>query len=101
MIDLSSHHAVVTGSGTGIGLSIARSLAAAGARVTLMGRNLERLEQVSADIARAKAVRVDVTDEASVETAMQVAQALAPVSILPAAQKQLRYRKRRPRCGIK
>lgn len=40
---LQGRHAVVTGGGRGIGAAIASALAAAGARLTLMGRDLEML----------------------------------------------------------
>ncbi|WP_298290507.1 SDR family NAD(P)-dependent oxidoreductase [Novosphingobium sp.] len=82
MTDLAGHHAVITGGGTGIGAAIARTLHGAGARVTLMGRRLEPLEQVAALLPGSTAICVDVTDEASVEDAMAEARAVAPVSIL-------------------
>ncbi len=41
---LEGQHAVVTGGGTGIGAAIARALAAQGARITLVGRRIEKLE---------------------------------------------------------
>ncbi|MCX7865122.1 MAG: SDR family NAD(P)-dependent oxidoreductase, partial [Novosphingobium sp.] len=47
MTDLRGHHAVITGGGTGIGAAIARRLHGAGARVTLMGRRREPLQQVA------------------------------------------------------
>ncbi|WP_118184865.1 SDR family NAD(P)-dependent oxidoreductase [Paraburkholderia phosphatilytica] len=40
---LAGRHAVVTGGGSGIGAAVAASLLHAGARVTLMGRDLQRL----------------------------------------------------------
>ena len=56
-------HAVVTGGGSGIGAAIAQQLLAAGARVTVMGRNVERLK------AFADYQPIDVGDEASVRVA--------------------------------
>ncbi len=61
---LSGKHALVTGGGTGIGLAIARALAEEGADVTITGRRLEVLEQVTTD--RIKGLAMDVRDEESV-----------------------------------
>ncbi len=61
---LSGKHALVTGGGTGIGLAIARSLAEEGADVTITGRRLEVLEQVTTD--RINGLAMDVRDEESV-----------------------------------
>ncbi len=69
---LAGRHAVVTGGGSGIGAAVAQTLLRAGARVTLMGRNAERLaaqrEQCQAlgDVA---CLSVDVTQEESVANA--------------------------------
>jgi len=86
MTDLSGCHAVITGGGTGIGAAIARALHGAGARITLMGRRRDPLEQVATSLAGpgagVSAITVDVTDEGSVEAAMAAARALAPVTIL-------------------
>lgn len=82
MANLSQHHAVVTGGGTGIGAAIARTLHDAGATVTVMGRRREPLEGVIADLPGAYAVAIDITDEGSVEAAMAEARAIAPVTIL-------------------
>lgn len=82
MPDLSAHHAVITGGGTGIGAAIARALHGAGARVTLMGRRREPLDEVAASLPGAAVLLMDVTDEASVEAAMAEARSLAPISIL-------------------
>ncbi len=56
-------HAVVTGGGSGIGAAIAASLAKAGARVTLFGRDVERLA--------AKAAELDVSHHAADVTQRQ------------------------------
>ena len=65
-------HAVVTGGGSGIGAAIAKALTAAGARVTLMGRDPDKLrtmaEQLGADYQAA-----DVTDRDQVATAFAAA----------------------------
>jgi NAD(P)-dependent dehydrogenase (short-subunit alcohol dehydrogenase family) len=82
MPDLSHHHAVVTGGGTGIGAAIARDLLGAGARVTIMGRRRVVLDACVASLPGLRAVPVDVTDEASVETAMAAAREAGPVTIL-------------------
>ncbi len=82
MTNLAGQHAVITGGGTGIGAAVARTLHGAGAKVTLMGRRREPLEAVAAELPGASIITVDVTDEASVETAMAEARTIAPVSIL-------------------
>jgi NAD(P)-dependent dehydrogenase (short-subunit alcohol dehydrogenase family) len=68
---LDGRHAVVTGAGRGIGAAIAAALAAHGARVTLLGRTQESLQQSLAALAggpHGMAV-VDVADAAQVAAA--------------------------------
>lgn len=81
-MSVDGRHAVVTGGGSGIGLAIARALHDAGARVTLMGRSVERLRGVLDSLPGAAGIAVDVADEASVAQAFAEAEALAPVDIL-------------------
>jgi NAD(P)-dependent dehydrogenase (short-subunit alcohol dehydrogenase family) len=52
-IDLAGKKALVTGSSAGIGLAIAKGLAACGADIVLHGRNLEKLAQAQASLAQA------------------------------------------------
>lgn len=73
-------HAFVTGGGTGIGLAIARALAAEGAEVTITGRRQEVLDKVAGG--RIHAMAMDVTDEAAqIETIAQAVAARGPIQI--------------------
>ena len=71
--ELNGRHALVTGGGTGIGLAIARALAGAGAQVTITGRRPEVLEEAAQATAGLHARSMDVTDEASVASAISAA----------------------------
>jgi NAD(P)-dependent dehydrogenase (short-subunit alcohol dehydrogenase family) len=80
---LQGQHAVVTGAGTGIGAAIARALGAEGARLTLVGRRRDRLEEVASGELGAVAAPADVTDRAQVERAFALArEAQGPIAIL-------------------
>ncbi|MGC6527144.1 MAG: SDR family NAD(P)-dependent oxidoreductase [Paracoccaceae bacterium] len=70
---LEGKHAFVTGGGTGIGLAIAKGLAAQGAHVTITGRRLEVLESVASD--HIHAMQMDVRDEGAQKE--QIAKAVA------------------------
>lgn len=65
--DLTGKTAVVTGGGRGIGLGIARQLAASGARVLIAGRSAKTLEEAASEIGSGTEHHpVDVSDEQSV-----------------------------------
>jgi NAD(P)-dependent dehydrogenase (short-subunit alcohol dehydrogenase family) len=66
MTFLAGKHALVTGGGSGIGASIAKTLARSGAQVTIAGRRKEVLEQTAASAANMSAIVADVTDEESI-----------------------------------
>ena len=69
---LSGKHAVVTGAGRGIGAAIARLLASNGASVSLLGRNLQRLEETARTIGHhTQCFAMDVSDESSVKAAFE------------------------------
>jgi NAD(P)-dependent dehydrogenase (short-subunit alcohol dehydrogenase family) len=74
MQPLSGRHVVVTGGGKGIGRAIAERLAAEGATLTLLGRDLERLREVAGAIGAGGAV-CDVRDRAQVDSAFAAAAA--------------------------
>jgi len=79
--------AVVTGGSRGIGRAIALGLADAGADVLLTYREKSAeadavVKAIEAKGRRAKALRMDVTDRASVDAAVQAADAFGPASIL-------------------
>lgn len=78
-LGLTGRSAIVTGASRGIGLAIARALAAEGARLTICARGAEALEQARAELAatgaEVRAVTADVTDAADcahiIETAAE------------------------------
>lgn len=81
-----SRVAVVTGGASGIGLGIARQLAADGHRVALLDRNGAAAETAAAELgaqAKTLAVEVDVAERASVDAAYQRVRAeLGPIEIV-------------------
>jgi NAD(P)-dependent dehydrogenase (short-subunit alcohol dehydrogenase family) len=76
-LDLTTKTAVVIGGTSGIGLTIAKGLAQAGANVLPTGRRTELVESAVADIkkagGKALAMRSDVTDRASLEALLNAA----------------------------
>jgi NAD(P)-dependent dehydrogenase (short-subunit alcohol dehydrogenase family) len=56
---VSSHHVVIVGGSSGIGLATARRLLAAGMNVTITGRSAERIDQARRSLAGADAVVMD------------------------------------------
>ena len=82
--DLSGSVALVTGGGRGIGLSIARDLTDAGARVAVSARTQAQLEHAAAEIG-ALAVVGDVSKQEDVaEMVGETERALGPIDLLVA-----------------
>jgi 3-oxoacyl-[acyl-carrier protein] reductase len=83
-LDLSGKTAFVTGSTRGIGLEIARTLHAAGAKVAIVGRELERAQSVAGEWSdRAAGIACDVARSDQVDAAIAATERqLGPIDIL-------------------
>ena len=86
LFDLTGRTALVTGSGQGIGLSIAQGLGRAGARIVLNGRDPAKLDRAAVAL-RAEGVEAttapfDVTDQAAVIAGIDAIEAASPIDIL-------------------
>jgi NAD(P)-dependent dehydrogenase (short-subunit alcohol dehydrogenase family) len=82
---LSGRHALVTGAARGIGAEIARTLAAEGATLTLLGRDIDSLQRVAASLQGQGhgVVAADVADAQAVQAAFAQARAgRGPIAIL-------------------
>ena len=79
---LSGRHALITGGGTGIGAAAAEHLHADGAKVSLLGRRLEPLQQVAERLS-GYAVSCDVTQAEEIAKAFEEARTLnGPIDLL-------------------
>jgi gluconate 5-dehydrogenase len=81
---LEGEHALITGGGTGLGLGIAQSFVAAGARVTLVGRRPEPLRAATAQLGQnAACLAADITDPAQISGLVSTAERQhGPLTIL-------------------
>jgi 2-hydroxycyclohexanecarboxyl-CoA dehydrogenase len=87
MFDLTGHIALVTGAGQGMGLGVAKALAAQGAKVAVNDYYAERAQQAAAQIHEAGGTAIgigaDVTDPASIKAMIaEIDRQLGPVDIL-------------------
>ncbi len=87
LFDLTGKQALVTGSSQGIGLSLARGMANAGASVLLNGRDTAKLEKAAESLTQegfsVNTMVCDVTDHAAVADAVNAAEKnVGPIDIL-------------------
>lgn len=87
VIDLTGRNALITGTTSGFGRHMAKTLARAGAHVAITGRRTERLETLKAEIeamdGRAVPIALDVTDVDSIEACIETAETeLGPLDIV-------------------
>lgn len=87
LFDLTGKRALVTGSSQGIGLALARGMAAAGAEIVLNGRDADKLsaacDSLRAEGFNAQTLAFDVTDHMAVRAAVDdFEQRVGPIDIL-------------------
>jgi gluconate 5-dehydrogenase len=70
LFDLTGRRALITGSSQGIGLALARGLAAAGAAIVLNGRDPAKLAAAAEEFPNARTLAFDVTDHHQVRAAV-------------------------------
>ncbi|HEX5866979.1 MAG TPA: SDR family oxidoreductase [Beijerinckiaceae bacterium] len=85
--DLSGRHVLLTGGGSGLGLAVAEGLAAAGARLSLVGRDESKLRGAADRIGKAGGTaapfRCDVTDRDALPALVEKAErAGGPIDVL-------------------
>jgi 3-dehydrosphinganine reductase len=87
MVDVTDAHAIVTGGSSGIGRAVAERLAARGARVSLIARRPDVLDEVAGELRGAghqvETAAVDVADRDAVTDAIErLTTALGPCDVL-------------------
>src|SRR6059058_1212510 len=87
MVELSGAHAIITGGSSGIGRAVAGRLAGRGARVSLLARRQQLLDEAAADLTAAgyevRVRSVDVTDRDAVFAAVgEVTSEAGPCDVL-------------------
>jgi gluconate 5-dehydrogenase len=84
IFSLAGEHALITGGGTGLGLAMAQSFIAAGARVTMVGRRREPLQTACNELGpNAAYLAADITDPKQINRLIpEVESQSGPLSIL-------------------
>ena len=83
---LSPRHILITGASSGIGSAIALEYAASDTRLTLLGRNVERLQKIAADCeakgSKVVTMQVEVTEPEAMVAAINEADAEQPLDLV-------------------
>ncbi|KAJ0620655.1 putative 3-dehydrosphinganine reductase [Helianthus annuus] len=83
-IPIKSRHMLITGGSSGIGLALARQAAAEGARVTILARDLNKLEEAKNSIQLSTGVEVDIVsaDVCDFEAVKEAVKSVGPIDVL-------------------
>ncbi|XP_076949983.1 3-dehydrosphinganine reductase TSC10A-like [Bidens hawaiensis] len=83
-IPIKSRHVFITGGSSGIGLALARQAAAEGARVTILARNLKRLEEAKTYIRLFTGIDVNIVsaDVCDFEAIKEAVERAGPIDVL-------------------
>lgn len=82
-ISLSGKHAVITGGASGIGYAIATEMADAGAKVTIVGRRLERLIEAASAIENdCGYAQFDITKTEEIPDFIEELERISPIDVL-------------------
>ncbi|KAK9050631.1 hypothetical protein SSX86_012540 [Deinandra increscens subsp. villosa] len=83
-IPIKSRHVFITGGSRGIGLGLARQAAAEGARVTILARNLEQLQEAKTSIRLSTGVDVAIVsaDVRDFEAVKEAVESASPIDVL-------------------
>ena len=86
LYDLSAKHIFLTGASSGLGRHFARTLTAAGARVALAARSVDKLTTLADEIraagGRCEVYGLDVRDRDAIRQCVATAEAVAPIDVL-------------------
>ncbi|KAJ0511727.1 putative 3-dehydrosphinganine reductase [Helianthus annuus] len=83
-IPIKSRHMLITGGSSGIGLALARQAAAEGARVTILARDFNKLEEAKNSIQLSTGVEVDIVsaDVCDFEAVKEAVKSVGPIDVL-------------------